>query len=92
MSEPRIGTDVEIILILGRLESKVDAMHETSQKLDHRLYGNGQPGDIEKLETRMTAAENHQTKSTGWIAGAMFVLAAIAGAAEFIWHLVFKKG
>lgn len=89
---PYRNVDSEILTVLGEVRSTVKALHETVEKLDHRLYGNGQPGDIAALEDRLEAVEDHQVKSTGWIAGAMFVLAAIAGAAEFLWHLVFKKG
>jgi hypothetical protein len=71
----------------------VDAIHETAGKLEHRLYGNGQPGDIDSLDTRITDLEEHRSKAIGWIAGAVAALTAIGAALEFGFHFVFgKKG
>lgn len=87
----RRNADTELIGAIGELKSTVVALHETTQKLEHRLYGNGQPGDIEKIDTRLITVENHQTRMTGWIAGAVAVLAAIVAGAEFLFHYVFPK-
>lgn len=33
------------------------------EKLEHRLYGNGQPGDIGKLDTRVKTLEDFKVKA-----------------------------
>ena len=83
----------EVIEALGELKGATLALTQTVARLDRRLYGNGQPGDIRIITERIDAVERNQTRSAAWVAGAVAVLTLIGGAAEFLWHYVFgKKG
>jgi len=42
---------------VARLDEKMDSLKETLDKLDHNLFGNGQPGVIETLWKRVRRLE-----------------------------------
>lgn len=90
--------NTEILAALARVEYAVARVEERQvatasvvEKLDHRLYGNGQKGDIEKIEGRVEAIEMNHQKVTGWLAGALAVFTVLGGAFEFLWHNLFSK-
>lgn len=83
--------DSDILSAIGRLQGTTEALHETVENLNYRLYGNGQPGDIAKIEDRLGIVEHTQTKAAAWLAGAVAVLASIGAGFEFLFHLFWKK-
>lgn len=67
-----MASDPVVMKILSDIEGDLE-------KLEHRLYGNGQPGDIEKLTTRLAKAELSISKIL-WICGAIvFAINALTG-------------
>jgi len=59
--EERMMTDTEILKIIGgieRLSVILEAQNEKFEKLERRLLGNGQPGEIEKISRRLDVLED----------------------------------
>jgi len=53
-------TDKEILKIISgieRLSVMLEAQNDKFEKLEHRLLGNGQPGEIKKIGRRLDALE-----------------------------------
>lgn len=59
---------------LGRIEERLIALDARSERLEARLYGNGQPGDIEAVKDRLASLELWRA---GVIAIAAFITTAI---------------
>lgn len=73
---------------LGRIEYMIEDMHT-------RLFGNGQPGELDKLSTRLSVMDTEidelketkaHAKGAMWMVGALFTM---LGGTE-LWHL-FRK-
>jgi archaellum component FlaC len=43
-------------------ETRITLVEKTVSHLDHRLYGNGQPGDIQKIMARQNEIESDMTE------------------------------
>jgi len=50
---------------LTALEITVQHTHELIEDIHHRLFGNGQPGELYKLEGRVKALEKFRWKLVG---------------------------
>lgn len=75
----------------GELLAKIG---ERLERMDHDLFGNGQPGKIQVLEkdiqsnsSRVEVLEKTESHMKGWVAGVLFVALAIGGLAEFLYHV-----
>jgi hypothetical protein len=64
---------------LSAIATEVHGLTKTIEKLNERLFGNGQPGTIDKLEERLRLVENSRWKSIGEKA-AYSAVGAAAGA------------
>lgn len=66
---------------LARIEAKLDASSDAQknrwEEIDKRLFGNGQPGIIDKFDARITKLEQFRY----WLGGIMFAGSAVGGAA-----------
>ena len=54
----------------------------------HELIGNGQPGRLGKVETKVSTLEEHSAHLKGWIAGAYATAAAVGGGIAWMVHLI----
>jgi hypothetical protein len=90
--EERLITEKEIFSIIAgieRLNVMLQAQNEKFEKLEHRLLGNGQPGEIEKIGRRLDILEDFRYA----LLGAASVLGAIgAVVVELIRWLIRGKG
>jgi hypothetical protein len=60
MMAGRMMTETEIVSIIAgieRLNVMLQAQNDKFEKLEHRLLGNGQPGEIEKIGRRLDVLE-----------------------------------
>lgn len=62
-------TEIELQLTVARIDENVQDMH-------HRLFGNGQPGELQQQDDRLTELEASWNKFRGvlWTLGALVSL------------------
>jgi anti-sigma-K factor RskA len=60
---------------LAALESSVHVLTEVVSRVEHRLFGNGQPGELSALKSRITKLENWRW----YVCGIAVGLGAFAG-------------
>ena len=53
-------SDTEIRMT--RIEMRLDNAEKASEDLSHELFGNGQPGRFDKIETKLDAIQDKMTK------------------------------
>lgn len=49
------------------------------------LVGNGQPGEIHKIQNRLAELEEYKNKSVGYTAAVSAIIAFLGFAAHFLW-------
>lgn len=62
-----------------RLHERLSAIEVTLEHMDRRLFGNGQPGELERLAMRVSQLETHSWKIAGAMGLALFVLNFLTG-------------
>jgi hypothetical protein len=75
----------------GELLARLD---ERLERMDHDLFGNGQPGTLKTMEQsieatskRVLTLEKSESHLKGWVAGVLAVALFIGGFAEFLYHM-----
>ena len=66
-------------VILGRLDENIALLRK-------ELLGNGQPGRLTKVESKVNDLENHSSHLKGWIIGAGGAITLALAIAEFFLH------
>lgn len=70
--------EFELIATLSRLETTLKEHRESVDNQLHnlhaRLFGNGQPGELQKLELRIRSGEEFDSKSKGVMGTLLFVV------------------
>jgi len=61
----------------------------TLERIDHQLFGNGQPGELAVLKTRLNLIEEFRSTIKGAL-GALAALITFIGGAT-LWHLISGK-
>ncbi len=74
-------TDEQIAVMLNTMKTTLD-------RIDHELLGNGQPGRVAKIETRLTDIEQFEFQAKGVIAGLGVVITAVGA---FVAKHIFGK-
>ena len=70
-----------------RIEDNVQEVRDMTVKSSAKLeglVGNGQPGAIDKIHTRLTGLEEYKNKAIGYIGGISLVGTGLGFAAHFI--------
>lgn len=62
-------------------------LEERLERMDHDLFGNGQPGKIQVLEKQVGTLTNAESHLKGWVAGVLALAMLIGGFAEFLYHI-----
>ena len=65
---------------LAELKRGQQAHAEQMDRLEHRLFGNGSPGVLDKIEHRVEALESQANLFTGALRGIKVVWASVTGA------------
>lgn len=75
----------------GELLARLD---ERLERMDHDLFGNGQPGTLKTMEDsiagtakRVLTLEKSESHLKGWVAGVVAIGLLIGGVAEFLYHV-----
>ena len=63
------------------IQSQLAVTHNTVLDMHHRLFGNGQPGEIEKLNTRISSTNDRVGKLENW---RWYLLGAVAAVSTTI--------
>ena len=66
------------------VEQRLVVIEEIVGEMRQRLYGNGQPGDIEKFSHRITALEEFRWKFVGAFGVALFIWEIVKPLAPFL--------
>lgn len=66
-------------VVLGRLDENLSLLRK-------ELLGNGQPGRLTKVESKVNDLENHSSHLKGWIIGAGGAITLALAIAEFFLH------
>lgn len=61
----------------GGLADRLARLEENHENLDHRLYGNGRPGDIEKIQTSVDEMKSTLAKAVGGMAVLLVVMPVV---------------
>ena len=82
-------TNDELARTLGRIEGTLERFEQTLEKFDHRLFGNGQPGELSQLDHRLNVIEEFKSVIKGGFA-TLSGITALLGGTE-LYHLIFGK-
>jgi hypothetical protein len=65
-----------------RIETRVENIEAVVQKIDRRLFGNHQPGEMDKLRADVEGLREWRAKAKGafWLAGIVFSAVEIGAA------------
>ena len=83
-------TNDELARTLGRIEATLEKFDETLGRFEHRLFGNGQPGELMKLSSRLDIIEEFTSVVKGGFS-TLAALVALLGGTE-LYHLFFGRG
>lgn len=72
-------TNNELARTLGRIEATLERFDKTLDAFDHKLFGNGQPGAITALGSRMSVLENFKSYIKGGFATLSGIVTLIGG-------------
>lgn len=82
-------TNNELARTLGRIEGTLEKFDETLTRLDHQLFGNGQPGMITIINQRLGNLEDSKSKVKGALATLAAIISAVGGTEAY--HLLFGR-
>lgn len=76
MPENRNEYGERLARIEAKLDSYSDAQERRWEEIDHRLFGNGQPGIVDRFDQRISKLERFR-----WTLGGMLTAGSVAGGA-----------
>lgn len=79
----------ELARTLGRIEETLKNFEASFTKLDHQLFGNGQPGKLSVLDTRLSVLEDYKSTIKGAFATLGGLVTLIGGTT--LYHLFFGR-
>jgi hypothetical protein len=85
---------VKLVEATASIKTGQDALSEKVDGLHDRLFGNGQPGDIAKIQMRVESGERYMSEIRGSLKTLKTVGGAIAGAFglfEALFHALSKR-
>jgi len=82
-------TNNELAHTLGRIEATLEKFEETLTRFDHKIFGNGQPGEFQIHDRRIQKLEDYKTFIKGALATLTGIVSLLGG--TMIYRIFFRE-